>query len=87
MRGSRLLGLASWIVAMGAYALTLPPPAGAVDAGGQLCYICVTPPIQCIEASEWDDACQEPCGAGSIAQACPASGAECPENEAVVYCE
>jgi hypothetical protein len=35
------------------------------------CYICVVPPIQCIEPSEWDDACESGCGPHAYALSCP----------------
>lgn len=68
MRTSTLVSAIAFVVA-GSLELGTAPEAVASNAS--FCFICVPPPIMCIDFSEWDEDCQDHCGANSAAQGCP----------------
>ncbi len=71
---TRLLSSAAAVVMLGSIDLAGAPP---LSARSYECFICVPPPIMCLDHYEYDDDCQAFCQGYSRAQDCPYNDPSC----------
>ena len=69
MRRPKLLVSATAIVALGAVSLLHTP--AVANANVLECYVCVPPPIMCVDPDEFTGPCRTACGPNAHALTCP----------------